>query len=691
MKHFVNAFSEDKILKETGSSKKTDVRTIPYRSNQLNLNSSISSNVSNSSNLNNYRINKIRFCPAFLAEFGFIIILLIIMLFLLIPQYHPSKKYMSKIVNTTFDSNYKPKIFLHFSDILLSKGLSYKLDGSLLFLNSFLNYKPDLILFTGNIVDNYKGKTENNIKPGCQSPEDWKIYNISLKPELCNYNVIDVAGNHDIWGVDTVNSELNYFLDYSFMFNRENIKNDDDFTIRKINILNKTFILFNDFRFPTPRPPYGDEPHTSKHQLDLLENMIDNLEEEECYILTHFFVDRAWLIKSSKGHYFEEIISNKKVAGIFTGHSYLLENKIIHHGEEGGLEYSTPSVFSSKRSGLITIDNGNLIYHNVYIPYPNNRTLFFVSYPAPNNQISSHHIFNLNNFDIRIISYAPEKNIKLFIEGDINGELQYSLTLDNGAFLYSYPVNLSDGDYKIHIYDNNNYNCDINIEFTVGKEYMGKKETKMINKRTLLGNRFLYLFFILYLFIIITPFKYEINFRKIRMIESYINGNIFIRTNKLLIYLYILLLNPFILRKNFQQMKKVTRYIIFIASLYPLVLPVHFFNKINKKIGFMFNVFIVIGSNTRYEHSALEITFLFYLVLIYPNVLLVSGLKYYESLLIIYINVYIFFVCFIFNIWINFLLLIESLSLGYLFFSTGYVICSILIFFGYIIGIASDT
>ena len=138
-------------------------------------------------------------------------------------------------------------------------------------------------------------------------------------------------------------------------------------------------------------------------------------------------------------------------------------------------------------------------------------------------------------------------------------------------------------------------------------------------------------------------------------------------------------------------MKKVTRYIIFIASLYPLVLPVHFFNKINKKIGFMFNVFIVIGSNTRYEHSALEITFLFYLVLIYPNVLLVSGLKYYESLLIIYINVYIFFVCFIFNIWINFLLLIGSLSLGYLFFSTGYVICSILIFFGYIIGIASDT
>ena len=79
-----------------------------------------------------------------------------------------------------------------------------------------------------------------------------------------------------------------------------------------LKMLNLTFILINDYRFPVPPPPYGIDVHTTRHQLDLLENMIDNIKEEECYILSHYNVDRAILIKSTKGHYFEEIISYKK-------------------------------------------------------------------------------------------------------------------------------------------------------------------------------------------------------------------------------------------------------------------------------------------------------------------------------------------------------------------------------------------
>ena len=273
----------------------------------------------------------------------------IIYLFLLIPTYHPSIKIFSKTSLTYFDSDYNPQIFLHFSDIFLSEGSPRKSDVSLLFLKSFLDYNPDLILITGNVVDNYKGKTEKGtLKPGCQSPDDWKLYNISLKSSLRKYPVLDIAGEHDVWGVDSVTSNLNMFLDYSFMFNRTNVENEDNFSIKKVKILDKIFILFNDFTFPTPRPPYGNEPHTSKHQLDLLEDMIDNLEEEECYILTHYYVDRAWLIKSSKGHYFKEIISNKKVAGIFTGHSPYNNIRIFHHGKEGIIEYNSPSVWKKK-------------------------------------------------------------------------------------------------------------------------------------------------------------------------------------------------------------------------------------------------------------------------------------------------------------------------------------------------------
>ena len=95
----------------------------------------------------------------------------IIYLFLLIPTYYPSIKIFSKTSLTYFDSDYNPQIFLHFSDIFLSEGTPRKSDVSLLLLKSFLDYNPDLILITGNVVDNYKGKTEKGtLKPGCQSP-----------------------------------------------------------------------------------------------------------------------------------------------------------------------------------------------------------------------------------------------------------------------------------------------------------------------------------------------------------------------------------------------------------------------------------------------------------------------------------------------------------------------------------------
>ena len=143
--------------------------------------------------------------------------------------------------------------------------------------------------------------------------------------------------------------------------------------------------------------------------------MIDQLDIEECFILTHYNVDRMWFITSSKGHTFEEIISKKNVYAIFTGHRHPNQVEIIHHSDKGGLEYCTSSCFDKKRSGLITFDNYNLVYHDVYIPYPGEETKFFLTYPVPNEQISSHHIFNLNQFEIRVISFIKDKNIKLKI------------------------------------------------------------------------------------------------------------------------------------------------------------------------------------------------------------------------------------------------------------------------------------
>ena len=52
-------------------------------------------------------------------------------------------------------------------------------------------------------------------------------------------------------------SKHNNFLDHSFSFNRSNVKTFDDFIIKKVHLFNETFILYNEYLFPTTHPPYG--------------------------------------------------------------------------------------------------------------------------------------------------------------------------------------------------------------------------------------------------------------------------------------------------------------------------------------------------------------------------------------------------------------------------------------------------
>ena len=245
-------------------------------------------------------------------------------------------------------------------------------------------------------------------------------------------------------------------------------------------------------------------------------------------------------------------------------HILSLSLVIIHNSNF----YCTSSAFDKKRAGLITIDNGNLIYHEVYIPYYGSKPLFFLTYPTPNEQISSHHIFNLNNFEIRVLSYKIDKNITLKVEGDINGELKYVMTLSNGAILYSMPINLPNGSYRIHVYDENRELCNISRNFTIGDSYQGVKEAAIHNPRAFLILRFSAIPMVLFLFIIITPYSLKINIRNLEDIENYIEGTNKSGLNILKRYLLIIILSPFIIRNRFLKLNKLCRYSIFIISLF---------------------------------------------------------------------------------------------------------------------------
>ena len=88
--------------------------------------------------------NKFKIIYFFITEFGFILLLgLILLLLFAIPKYHSAKIFTSKNSNILFDSNYNPKIFIHITDIHISQSKLHRLDGSSIFFISLIQYKPD--------------------------------------------------------------------------------------------------------------------------------------------------------------------------------------------------------------------------------------------------------------------------------------------------------------------------------------------------------------------------------------------------------------------------------------------------------------------------------------------------------------------------------------------------------------------
>ena len=654
----------------------------------------INKKIENNNNLTFSKITCIGIIQFFVSEFGLIIVIgLILILVNVIPQYHSKKTFTSKNISD-FVFSKDPIIFIHTTDLHISTTRKERTDGSSIFLISLYEYNPDLFLLTGDYVDNVKKGEEFSQ----QNLEEWKIYNTTIRNILINkkFKVIDISGNHDQWAVDSYDSEDNNYLDNSFIYNRTNVKSETDFYLRNIklniNNINISFMLINDYRYPVFRSPYGEEPHSTVKQLDLIEKTLNSIEEKDIFVLFHYPVDRAWLLESKDGHTFEEIISNEKIYAIFSGHEHPTNVKIVHHGENGGLEFCTASPFDNKRAGLITLDNGNLVYHEVYIPYYGSKPLFFLTYPVPNEQLTSHHIFNIRSFDIRVISYYPDKNINLKIEGDINGNLEYDHTLNNGVFLFKYHVdNMQEGEYKIHIYDQNGIGCDINTEFTIGETYTGKKEKYVLNVNFLLAMRFIIIPIFIFLLIIVFPFFPELNFNIVKNIEKIIEGNsIKNDINKVLIYICLIFLSPFFYRCRLQstsEINKVIRFAIFVAFIYPLVFPIHFMQGIKGKVGYVFLVFVYCDKKVHYEHWAVQMSLLYYGTTLFPFILFASGKKYYSknTKIIIIINAILSIVLLCLSFFITFYNVNQSISFVYLFYSTAFVYVFIILLILFII------
>ena len=112
----------------------------------------------------------------FISEIGFIIVILFILLIVyLIPEYHPAKTIISKNISN-FIFNQDPIIMIHTTDIHISSTRMQRTDSSSIFIISLCEYNPDIFLMSGDYVDNIK-KGENM---GMQNLENWKMYNSTI-------------------------------------------------------------------------------------------------------------------------------------------------------------------------------------------------------------------------------------------------------------------------------------------------------------------------------------------------------------------------------------------------------------------------------------------------------------------------------------------------------------------------------
>ncbi|OHT14066.1 hypothetical protein TRFO_15572 [Tritrichomonas foetus] len=537
------------------------------------------------------------------------------------PRYHPALVFTSNTPTKEWDISENPLIFSHATDIHLSFAEPLKIVNTRALINTMKIYKCDFNLISGDMVDSYGEK--NWPKIGRQVTGDWELWKEIIEEETDRetFPIIDIAGNHDMWGIDDPLGKYNYFLDYSYTYNRSNTKTMKDFHVKTIVQNGLTFVLINTYKFPSIHPPYIYWSHPSKEILDDIEEEFERLKDQKFYVVCHYPVDHNWWIRSSKGHTFEEIMHDTRIIAYFSGHFHPLEAQIIHHGQ-GAVEFIGPGAYQFKAFGIVTIDNDRLVYHNIHLTKP--PVKFLLTNPIPLDQVSSHQIFSQKKTELRVISYA-NKHVNLKVSGDVSGMMKFERKLPNGADLYSYPLELENGKYRVHITGDG---CNITRDFVIGSTYKGVKEAAACYQRGLLFVKFAAIPIFLCLYYILCPFGQNkgLLHHITSKVESWIEGNAQ-KSFSISYLIYTIIFSPSLLRLRIQKLPKSIRYSMFFFLHYPLIFPIHFFKPIYGLHGWSFLCFIVIGKTIFYDEWALHMTIFFMLTIMIPATLLISSSK----------------------------------------------------------------
>lgn len=567
------------------------------------------------------KMSAVKSIPYLFSQYVWLIILAF---FACIPFFIPRKTATGQINsyknNIPFNRYQIPVVFAHLSDVHVDHAYEYP--------NNIFNQsisliidriKTDFNIITGDLANNFGGKKIP--KYGRQYPEDIHIYE-TLSKRLRDYSpVIEIDGNHDLFGIynyDRKQNQSTIYKDHNFTEYRISTHTFD------INGRDYTFIALNPFNFPAPHPPFLYFSHPSKDFFDLLEKTIEQVPEENEIIIMDHFPYHQWKFgpKSSTGKTFQDILNNKRIGYFFNGHLHPPNPLYVHHN--GVLEIVGSDLLEHQKFSVAIIDNGRLSYHPISVTETKEDTpLAFITNPLPNALLSDHQVFNEKDTFIRMIVYSKE-------EPDLKASV-YPNVFENNQLNCSQINDQNDGfrfwlcETELSIQNYGKYTLNISglvsksIEFTIDENIQSYKENVFKPLLSYVVQYHVQLGLIwIFLLIILTPFIHVPVFWKNKF-EMWIEGQSFES-----MWTYSILFGFLAVKNRIERLPNLIRYSLFVAAIWPFCLPI-LFTTIEGHFGFVWTWgFVCNGAHFGFWGQMFALVYLVGFLL--PIVLLFSAL-----------------------------------------------------------------
>ena len=514
-----------------------------------------------------------------------------------------------------WNSSKAPEYLVHFSDAHVNN--KQPLYGSHLH-NAFkaaAGYSPEVLLNTGDMVDDYDKAAAP--KYGHQTEMDWKLYyEMALEFNGSFGEIIEIPGNHDMFGVRSIDSPNFHYLGYTMFGRKLKLETEDDLRLIRYSSGGFDFVFVNPYSFPTVHPPLMFYVTPNKGLLDRLEAAIENTDDNSTLIVaSHYPASMFTKSRSSSGKTYKEIVASEKVAIYLSGHYHGNHPKFEHHGDSL-LEVIAEDIKGDKEFGIVTFDNGRVCFHRVDPERPPNA---LITYPIPLEQITSKSGFNDKDAVVRLLVFGDGNESITCVCGNYSEKMRNVMEVKPNVFVFECGVlqNLNFGSIYYMEFTGDFVG---NITFCLGDVY-NKVTVEEVNS--------------LYEQVIVGMFAVGIGMSFMVLVTFPINVFRFSKFNNWIAskdyehgagYWVLAVFAGFLgVRGRIANHPMWLRLLLFFVAIYPLVFPLAFLET-EGVVGILWLYGYVIDGKARYAEWGQVYTALYYACVVFPAVLVASGL-----------------------------------------------------------------